>query len=139
MFKARVFLSTILISILLIGCSKEEKPASADNKLESKQPNQKAIAKSTVLPDKAIPKIQTLPEPPALPTRSEVRVLSEETKAIESDAKNVIDQFDANLSNRQLRKDAEAKFQKMLPEYKEKMLSLGKAKLKEAAADAHQN
>ena len=44
----------------------------------------------------------------------------------------MIEEFDANLDNREARKVAESKFKKSLPEYKEKMLLLGKATLKEA-------
>jgi hypothetical protein len=68
---------------------------------------------------------------PALPTRSELRVISEQAKATENEVKSVIEEFDANLGNLEARKTAEAKFKKSLPEYKEKMLQLGKAKLKE--------
>lgn len=132
MLNIRSCLAGIFISILLLGCSKDDKPAASSNQKKTDLQSQKADNKAA-LTEKALQKLPTLPEPLKLPTRSEVRVLSEDTKAIESDAKNVIGKFDDNLSNRQIRKEAEAEFKKMLPEYKEKMLLLGKAKLKEAA------
>lgn len=76
------------------------------------------------------------PDPPALPaaesppTRSELRVAEEQRSYLEADIKQIIQDFDANLDNRQERSKAEDAFRASLPEYKEKMLALGKAKLK---------
>lgn len=67
-----------------------------------------------------------------LPTRSELRVLSEDVEAKNNEVNEVIEQFDDNLNNRQVRKEAEVKFKQILPEYKEKMMLIGKSKLKEA-------
>lgn len=133
MLNIRSCLVLVSISILLLGCSKDDTPTVSNGSKKAELQSQKADAKSAALSEKGTTKIPTLPEPMKLPTRSEVRVLSEDTKAIENDAKNVIGKFDDNLNNRQIRKEAEAEFKKMLPEYKEKMLLLGKAKLKEAA------
>jgi hypothetical protein len=78
------------------------------------------------------------PEPvkqsiPTEPTRSELRVISEQVKINEDKAQDVIKQFDASLKSPELRNSTQAKFKQILPEYKKQMLQLGKAKLKEAS------
>jgi len=121
--------------MFLCGCSSENSSTDAQKAGDGKK-TEKPLSQSLGQPISP-PGVSQLPENseqqfPALPTRSELRVLSEQVKATENEAKNVIEQFDANLNNREARKEAEAKFKKILPEYKEKMLQIGKAKLKEA-------
>jgi hypothetical protein len=62
-------------------------------------------------------------------TRSELRVLEEETKNKEEEVRDLIQQFDANLDNPEGRRLAEDALQKVLPEYKKNMLAVGKEKL----------
>lgn len=62
-------------------------------------------------------------------TRSELRVLDEERKYKEEEVRDLIQQFDANLDNPEGRRAAEEALQKVLPEYKENMLAVGKEKL----------
>ncbi|WP_426991519.1 hypothetical protein [Methylomonas sp. CM2] len=71
-----------------------------------------------------------VPDEPVKPNRSELRVMTEDAKATENAVKNVIERFDANLSDRQARESAQNEFKAMLPDYKEKMLQIGKAKMK---------
>jgi len=68
-------------------------------------------------------------------TRSELRVMEEETKNKEEEVRDLIKQFDANLDNPEGRRSAEEAMQKVLPEYKKNMLSVGKEKLN----SLHQN
>lgn len=126
MFKLRVLVPGVLIVLMVSGCSSEN-PATVD-------PGKPSIGNSQKLSSK--PAIVTPEKPSSLPasvapTRSELRVLTEQAKATEQDVQNVIGIFDANLANPQARKQAETSFKKMLPEYKEKMLLIGKSKLKE--------
>ncbi|MFI3199105.1 MAG: hypothetical protein QX196_12390, partial [Methylococcaceae bacterium] len=128
-------LACIFISLALCGCSNENS-SSDTKKADDGKKTEKPLTQSLVQPVLP-PGVSKAPENsdqqvPALPTRSELRVLSEQAKATENEAKIVIEQFDANLNNREARAEAEAKFKSVLPEYKEKMLQLGKAKLKEA-------
>ena len=128
----RIKVACLGIFLVLSGCSSEEEShqtgdnkANVEKKLEN-SPIQKPLANTNdqVVSDGN----RALQEPPS---RSELRVISEETKAAEEHAKNIIDKFDNNLNDRGQRKVAEAEFKQMLPEYKEKMLQLGKAQLKE--------
>jgi hypothetical protein len=136
MLFTRPSLTCVFISLFLYGCSSEKSTTDAQKTGDVKQTEK--IAKQSSDQPQALPgtSIQTLDngqnQNPALPTRSERRVISEQAKAIESKAKNVIQQFDANLNNRQAREEAETRFKNMLPEYKEKMLQIGKVRLKEA-------
>ena len=130
----RLLLIVYFVNFLLMGCSSENSP-SDDNNSSSMQ--KLGTAKSQ-LPNQPfnragepVKKPDELRHEPAVPTRSELRVLAEETKATEDKAKNIIGQFDANLGDRDARKEAQAKFKEMLPEYKEKMLQIGKAQLKQ--------
>lgn len=114
---------------LLQGCSSEENLP--------KNSSKDAVGKQNADYSKASVNSQTVvtsdPErqEPVPPSRSELRVMSEEAKVVEAQAKTVIQQFDMNLNNIEQRKAAEAKFKSMLPEYKEKMLQLGKAQLQQ--------
>ncbi len=113
--------------ILLQGCSSEEnlpKNSSKDSVTQQSTNDTKAPANSN-----ADVTSESDHQGPVSPSRSELRVMAEETKATEEQAKSVIEQFDMNLNNREQRIVAEDKFKKMLPEYKEKMLQLGKAQL----------
>ncbi|WP_262966155.1 hypothetical protein [Methylobacter psychrophilus] len=129
-------LTCVFISLFLYGCSSENSATDAQKADDGKKIEN--LLKQSSNQPQALPgiPIQTLDDGqnqnPALPTRSELRVISEQAKAIESKAKNVMQQFDANLNNRQAREEAETQFKDMLPEYKEKMLKIGKVRLKEA-------
>ncbi len=70
--------------------------------------------------------------PHAPPTRSELRVMAEQAKGGEAEIKGLIQQFDANLDDPLLRKKTEQALNAALPEYKEKMLAIGKARLRDA-------
>lgn len=118
-------------AVLLGACSSEED--SSNHKLSqqgqgSNQSASEATAGGAPVINSALPH---LPEQPVTPNRSELRVMSEEAKEAESSVKNVIERFDANLSDRQAREAAQNEFKAMLPDYKENMLQIGKAKLKE--------
>lgn len=125
MFKLRVLVPGVLIVLMVSGCSSEN-PATVDPGKPSIGNSQKLSSKPAIITPEKTP----LPVSVA-PTRSELRVLTEQAKATEQDVQNVIGIFDANLANPQARKQAETSFKKMLPEYKEKMLLIGKSKLKE--------
>ena len=133
--KMRLVAPSIFISLVLCGCSSENSSSGANKVNEGKI--EKPLNRSSNQPG-SVPGVSTQnqdngeQQAPALPTRSELRVISEQAKATENEVKNVIEEFDTNLGNLEARKVAEAKFKKSLPEYKEKMLQLGKAKLKEA-------
>jgi len=120
----------------LYGCSSENSATDAQKVGDGKKIE--TLLKQSSNQPPALPEISTQiqdngqNQAPSLPTRSELRVISEQAKALESKAKNVIQQFDANLNNRQAREEAETQFKNMLPEYKEKMLQIGKIQLKEA-------
>jgi hypothetical protein len=137
MIKMRIVVPSIFISLALCGCSSENSSSGANKVTEAKKTEMPVIQSSNRLvgPPPGVSKenIHNIKQQaPALPTRSELRVISEEAKTTQNEVTNVIEEFDANLHNREARKVAEAKFKKSLPEYKEKMLLLGKAKLKEA-------
>ncbi|UOA08749.1 hypothetical protein [Methylobacter sp. S3L5C] len=129
-------LTYIFISLFLYGCSSEN--STTDTQKASDGKKIEKLLKQTSNQPPSLPEISTQTQDDsqkqasALPTRSELRVISEQAKALESKAKNVIEQFDDNLNNHQARKEAETQFKNMLPEYKEKMLQIGKARLKEA-------
>jgi hypothetical protein len=134
----RLNLACVFISLALCGCSSENSSTDAQ-KVGGDQKTEQPLNRSSSQPVGVPPGVATAPilensdqqHAPALPTRSELRVISEQAKATENEVKSVIEEFDANLGNLEARKAAEAKFKKSLPEYKEKMLQLGKAKLKE--------
>ncbi len=135
MLFTRPNLTCVFISLFLYGCSSENSTTDAQKAGDGKKIEN--LLKQSSNQPQALPgiSIQTLDngqnQNPPLPTRSELRVISEQAKALESKAKNVIEQFDANLNNRQARKETETRFKNMLPEYKEKMLQIGKVRLKE--------
>ncbi|CAD6882343.1 hypothetical protein [Methylomonas albis] len=113
----------------LQGCSSEE----SQSKISRKDAVSKQIVNSPKDPlnsdTDTLPSSGTVHPDAEPPSRSELRVMSEETKATEEQAKRVIERFDENLNNREQRKVAETEFKNMLPEYKAKMLQLGKAQL----------
>lgn len=128
----RIKAACLGIYLVLSGCSSgEESHPTGDNKVNVEKtlensPTKKPLAKTNEqLMSDGDGGLQ------APPSRSELRVISEETKTAEEHAKNLIDKFDNNLNDLGQRKAAEAEFKQMLPEYKEKMLQLGKAQLKD--------
>lgn len=133
MLKMRLIVACFFINLALCGCSSENS-SSDDKKVNEGNKIEKPIIRSSNQP----PGVSTQnldngeQHAPTLPTRSELKVLSDQAKSTENEVKDVIEQFDANLNNREARTEAEAKFKKVLPEYKKQMLQLGKAKLKEA-------
>ncbi len=135
MLFTRPNLTCVFISLFLYGCSSENSATDAQKVGDGKKIE--TLLKQSSNQPPALPEISTQiqdngqNQAPSLPTRSELRVISEQAKALESKAKNVIQQFDANLNNRQARKETETRFKNMLPEYKEKMLQIGKVRLKE--------
>lgn len=127
---------TILsLCLILSACSKDESSSGSDAVNTSKIQADK-ISEPTKNSGVLIENIETPEEGKdqliSPPTRSELRDLSEKTRETEDDAKAVIEQFDANLNNPEERKETQEKFKQMLPEYKEKMIQIGKAKLKES-------
>ncbi|MEY3289141.1 MAG: hypothetical protein RLZZ419_1383 [Pseudomonadota bacterium] len=136
MLFTRLNLTCIFISLFLYGCSSEnssnDMQKAGDGK-KTAQPLKQSLNQSIDLPRISTQNLDNNEKKaPALLTRSERRVISEQAKAMEIEAKNVIQQFDANLNNRLARKEAENRLKNMLPEYKKKMLLIGKAQLKEA-------
>lgn len=134
MIAVRLKVICLGVFIMLSGCSSEENLGVDDKKAKvGKSSENSGISpvkqQVTNSADSAITNNDMHVQEP--PTRSELRVLSEEAKATEERAKDVIEKFDSNLSDLKNRKSAEAEFKQMLPEYKEKMLQIGKAKLKE--------
>ena len=128
MLKLRFIASIILVGISLSSCSDQNSDTkTTDNKNQavSKKQPEKPLAGNPVQP-------QDENQLPKTPTRSELKLITEEAKVDEAQLKDVIKDFDANLNNKQARKEAEANLKAILPEYKEKMLQIGKAKLKEA-------
>jgi hypothetical protein len=127
-----------IISLCLWGCSSEQ-PTDTKKAADAKKPADSAVASrqpaglsgTSENAQEALKK-----RPPAPPTRSELRVLSEDAKKTESAVQGIIKAFAARPDDRQARKDAEDKFKKLLPGYKEKMLLVGKAKLNEAKKGA---
>lgn len=129
----RLVTVNLLCGLVLSGCTSEDskstvakvsdkqKEGNPTTEISNEQKGQ--VGTSSVKDDKNLSQ--------TLPTRSELRVLSEDVDAKNNDANEVIEQFDDNLNNRQMRKEAEVKFKQMLPEYKEKMMLIGKSKLKE--------
>ena len=134
MLITRLNLACVFISLALCGCSNENSSSDAkkaDGGKKTEQPLNHSLVQPALPPGVSQAPESGEQQIPELPTRSELRVLTEQAKATESEAKIVIEQFDANLNNREARAEAEAKFKSVLPEYKEKMLLIGKAKLKE--------
>jgi hypothetical protein len=117
----------------LCGCSYENSSTRAKKTTEKKSEQQLTQEGQPVSPPgiKAPIPVNSGEHEPEVPTRSELRVLSEQAKATEKEVKGMIEEFDTNLANREARQVAEDKLKNTLPEYKEKMLQLGKAKLKE--------
>jgi uncharacterized lipoprotein len=135
MMITRLNLACIFISLALCGCSSENSTSDtqkADDGKKKEQPLNQSLVQPLLPPGVSLVPERGEQQVPVLPTRSELRVLAEQVKATDNEVKSVIEEFDANLGNLEARKAAEAKFKKSLPEYKEKMLQLGKAKLKEA-------
>lgn len=131
-------LSALVVSFIT-GCSSEQ----SSPRTESPQAEvpQKAEPAPSQAKAKRLEPEQTGPAREgdhAPPTRSELRVMSEEAKAAEGAMKTIVDRFDANLSDRSAREAAESDFKALLPEYKEKMLEIGKARLR-GQADAEGN
>jgi hypothetical protein len=129
--KKNLLASFLWISAVLAGCSAEDNSSAKD-----KQEGAKQTAAPNIQPAKPLAEHKDLGSAEdkdantlAPPTRSELRVMSEDAKATEDQVKEVIEQFDANLDDREQRKLAQAKFKQMLPEYKENMLKIGKAQL----------
>ncbi|OAI20046.1 hypothetical protein A1359_21420 [Methylomonas lenta] len=130
----RLVTVSLLWGLVLSGCTSEDskstvakvsdkqKEGNPTTEISNEQKGQ--VGTSSVKDDKNLSQ--------TLPTRSELRVLSEDVDAKNNEVNEVIEQFDDNLNNRQVRKEAEVKFKQMLPEYKEKMMLIGKSKLKEA-------
>ena len=134
MMITRLNLACIFISLALCGCSSENSTSDtqkADDGKKKEQPLNQSLVQPLLPPGVSLVPERGEQQVPVLPTRSELRVLAEQVKATDNEVKSVIEEFDANLGNLEARKAAEAKFKKSLPEYKEKMLQLGKAKLKE--------
>lgn len=135
MLKIRFIGACIFVCLALCGCSPESPSSDANKNNEGKRienPINRSSGQSVSVPGASIPNLENAEQQtPALPTRSELRVISEQAKTTENEAKNIIELFDANLDNPGARKDIEAKFKKILPEYKKQMLQIGKAKLKE--------
>jgi hypothetical protein len=135
MLKIRFIVICIFVSLTLCGCSSEN--SSSDNNKNNETKKIENPINSSSGQSVGVPRASTSnsdnseQEATALPTRSELRVISEQAKTTENEAKDIIESFDANLDNRDARKDAETKFKKILPEYKKQMLQIGKAKLKE--------
>ena len=65
------------------------------------------------------------------PTRSELRRMEEESNSAEANIQEHMQHFDANLGDPRERRKIEQDLKAALPEYKEKMLILGKSKLKD--------
>lgn len=124
------FLGLTVIAFALAACSDADKAADARQgvKANSGQGNLSKESSPAVKPSV----IAVEPPKTQIPTRSELRVLTEQTKATEADTRHLIELFDANLDNRAVRAQTQSEFNKMLPAYKEKMLKIAKAKLKEA-------
>ena len=80
----------------------------------------------------AAPPLPDAQRPVEPPTRSELRVMGQQAKGTEAAIKGLIQDFDANLGDPGMRKKTEQAFRSALPEYKAKMLVLGKAKLQGA-------
>lgn len=123
-------------SATLVGCSGEEGAVTSE-KARSEKANETAQLKNAGSGDGSgeRPLLPPSPstQPTDIPSRSELRVLSEEAKSIENSAQRDIERFDNSLGNQQERNAVQNEFKAMLPEYKEKMLQIGKAKLAEQA------
>ena len=125
----------IVMGMVLCACDSET-PTSGSNTLKV-NPKEGLVAPKSATASVSVqnPKDSGQPLMPASPTRSELRVITEQAKATEEKVQNIIMEFDANINVRNARKLAEDKFKKQLPEYKEKMLLIGKAKLKENSGE----
>lgn len=66
---------------------------------------------------------------PDQPTRSELRVLSEQNRQTQVKAKEIIARFEQHLKEPRERQALQAEFKQLLPGYKANMLRLGKAQL----------
>ncbi len=128
-----VLLAVIASSLLFVfGCSNEQSSSAADAVkpvAKSSDTNPILTSRQPVLPPEEGLNSADFQQTPQLPTRSELRVLTEETKATEANAQQVIERFDSNLSDPAQRKIAQDEFKQMLPGYKEKMLQIGKSQL----------
>lgn len=123
-----------MASIIFIGVSLNLSSCSDQNSdIKTTENKSQAVPKNQ--PDKPLVANPVQPQaenqPPKPLTRSELKLITEEAKADEAQIKDVIKDFDANLNNKQARQEAQANLKAILPDYKEKMLQIGKAKLKE--------
>ncbi len=121
-------------SATLVGCSGEDVTVTPE-KARAQKTNETAQLKNAGSGDVSGERLLLPPstQPADIPNRSELRVLSEEAKAIENSAQRDIERFNTSLSNQQERNAVQNEFKAMLPEYKDKMLQIGKAKLAEQA------
>jgi hypothetical protein len=131
MLKKQIKLLYIVVGLALAGCSSDNSTPENNRPAKSAAPA-KNIGSNAIVPEK---KAQMQPEKyepePKTATRSELRVLAEQARIDEEKAGDYIERFNDNLGNPQARKEVQEQFKKLLPEYKERMLQLGKAKLKQ--------
>lgn len=125
----RLRFSVAALVMLLSACSSDDSSSNKQSvqQTSARPPTSGAGGGVPPVGQSAVPGIS---DEPVKPNRSELRVMTEDAKATENAVKNVIERFDANLSDRQARESAQNEFKAMLPDYKEKMLQIGKAKMK---------
>ncbi|MDD5125543.1 hypothetical protein [Methylovulum sp.] len=123
---------SLFLSLVLSGCSSEDSKSKVakvgTTKKDGSSITEISNEQKGLIGTSSVKDIENQLQ--TLPTRSELRVLSEEVKVTENEVKEIIEQFGENLDNRQARKETEVRFKQMLPEYKEKMMLLGKSKMK---------
>ena len=115
----------------MLGCSDSQDKTNATGvqaKNATLLPSQKSNA-AVIEPAKSLAK--NLEESQRIATRNELKVLTEEAKSDEDKIQEIMDRANQNLSDRNTLKQAEADIKNILPEYKEKMLQIAKAKLKD--------
>lgn len=117
-----------LLGLMMLGCSTEE--GTPTPPVNNPKPDQSA--NSLKKPDGDRSRIGELTSSVSQPTRSELRVLSEQNKQSEAQAQDIIERFGQHLNDPQARQALQSEFKQLLPSYKANMLQLGKAKLQES-------
>ncbi|WP_347986703.1 hypothetical protein [Methylomonas sp. AM2-LC] len=130
MSKIQIVLIPIALGMLITACSDQKSPENKQNQSNASQVPATQTAK-VIAPANNATVSESLIQENRTPSRNEMKVLTEQAKDDEDKIQNVIEQVNENLSDRESRKQAEAKLKSILPEYKEKMLLIAKAKLKE--------
>ena len=117
-----------LLGLMMLGCSTDE--GTSTPSVNDPKPDQSAS--SLKIPDGDGARIEGLTSTVSQPTRSELRLLSEQNKQSEAQAQDIIERFGQHLNDPQARQALQAEFKQLLPSYKANMLQLGKAKLQES-------